>query len=118
MTDINKLRSKIVKELFRTAPFYLLYFLIAATALVYTFGHIEYGPNLAYLASLLVIGIPFLHYFYQMMKKADAYRSQFTEVGGDATKASRLIVTLALLIPLLLLKAALIFFKVAERYIK
>lgn len=113
--EIKELKRAIIKDLWRIAPAYLVYFLVAAMILVAIFGKISYGANLPYLTSLIVIGIPFLVCFCHLMAKAENYRLKFTEAGGDAKAASYFIRVLIIIIPFILLYCALFFFKLLAR---
>lgn len=113
--EIKELKSAIIKDLWRVAPAYLVYFLVAAIILVAIFGKINYGANLPYLTSLILIGIPFLVCFCHLMAKAESYRIKFTEAGGDAKSANNLIRVLIIIIPFILLYVTLFFFKLLDR---
>ncbi|OGU00252.1 MAG: hypothetical protein A2X80_02945 [Geobacteraceae bacterium GWB2_52_12] len=113
--EIKELKVAITKELWRVAPAYLVYFLVAAIILVAIFGKMNYGANLPYLTSLIVIGIPFLVCFCHLMAKAENYRIKFTEAGGDAKAASSFIRVLIIIIPFILLYVTLFFFKLLDR---
>lgn len=116
--EIKDLKTAIAKELWRIAPAYLIYFLVAAIILIAVFGKITYGANLPYITSLIAIGIPFLICFCHLLGKAENYRVKFIETGGDSKAASKLMSVLIIAIPFMLLYTTLFFFKLFERVLE
>lgn len=112
--EIKELKKAIINDLWRIAPAYLTYFLVSAIILIFIFGTINYGANLPYLTSLLVIGIPFLVCFCHLMAKAENCRIKFTEAGGDTKAARNFMVFLIIIVPFMLLFITLFFFKLLE----
>jgi len=113
--SIKDLKAAIINELWRIAPAYLIYFLLAAVVLEAIFGEIKYGANLPYLTSLLTIGIPFLICFCHLLVQAEKYRIKFAEAGGDTKATSNFMIVLIILIPFILLFVTVSFFRLIER---